>query len=313
VDWSNELFVRLYIRDSADWRVLPWQSRLLFPALMRKVDRAGVLETKHGVRGVAVLVDAPVDFVTVGMDGLLADGCVVQHERGYLLPNFMAAQEANMSDKARAKLYRDKRKAEALASVTGRDAGVTRREFNVTEHHAPSRVVTLRREEEIREEERQGGAGGAPLAAGPTASQSNGRQGRKKPKPSDPTPEESLAIERVLAKLSERTGREYRATTLAHARRVLRLLRDRDPGQSLHDREMDLRKVVWDRANEWAEDPKMSQYLRPSTLFGPEKFPDYLAQARAADAAYRASNGRRDERAPTGAVMAALAAATEGE
>lgn len=48
---------------------------------------------------------------------------------------------------------------------------------------------------------------------------------------------------------------------------------------------MDLRQVVWDRGNNWAEDPKMDVYLRPSTLFGPEKFPEYLAQARAAYAA----------------------------
>lgn len=30
----------------------------------------------------------------------------------------------------------------------------------------------------------------------------------------------------------------------------------------------------------WKEDPYMAQYLRPATIFGPEKFPEYLDEAR---------------------------------
>ncbi len=30
----------------------------------------------------------------------------------------------------------------------------------------------------------------------------------------------------------------------------------------------------------WKEDSKMAQYLRPATMFGPEKFPEYLDEAR---------------------------------
>lgn len=30
----------------------------------------------------------------------------------------------------------------------------------------------------------------------------------------------------------------------------------------------------------WKEDSKMASYLRPATLFGPEKFPEYLDEAR---------------------------------
>lgn len=30
----------------------------------------------------------------------------------------------------------------------------------------------------------------------------------------------------------------------------------------------------------WKNDPTMEAYLRPATLFGPEKFPEYLAEAR---------------------------------
>ena len=30
----------------------------------------------------------------------------------------------------------------------------------------------------------------------------------------------------------------------------------------------------------WKDNPQMEQYLRPATIFGPEKFPEYLAEAR---------------------------------
>ncbi len=30
----------------------------------------------------------------------------------------------------------------------------------------------------------------------------------------------------------------------------------------------------------WKNNPQMEQYLRPATIFGPEKFPEYLAEAR---------------------------------
>lgn len=30
----------------------------------------------------------------------------------------------------------------------------------------------------------------------------------------------------------------------------------------------------------WKDDPKMNSFLKPATLFGPEKFPEYLAEAR---------------------------------
>lgn len=45
--------------------------------------------------------------------------------------------------------------------------------------------------------------------------------------------------------------------------------------------EDDLRTVVWERCNRWLDDPKMNEFLRPSTLFGKQKFPEYLALAKA--------------------------------
>jgi len=41
---------------------------------------------------------------------------------------------------------------------------------------------------------------------------------------------------------------------------------------------MDMKKVIKVKSIKWGADPKMRDYLRPSTLFGPEKFDDYLGE-----------------------------------
>lgn len=126
------------------------------------------------------------------------------------------------------------------------------------------------------------------------------KRGRKpKPKASDPTPDETPAVERVLAKLSDRAKRTYRPTTTAWAKLVVRLLRD---GYT----ETQMRTVIWHQANEWESDPRMQKFLRPSTLFGPEKFPEYLAEAEAVWAESEPKNKPRGDPAPSAHVMALL-------
>ena len=101
-------------------------------------------------------------------------------------------------------------------------------------------------------------------------------------KPGDPSPEELAAIERVISKLNERTGCSYEASCKETQRKLLKLLRERRPGEDLRARERDIRLVVWDRANRWANEPDMADFVRPKTLFGSVNFADYVVQARAA-------------------------------
>jgi uncharacterized phage protein (TIGR02220 family) len=109
-------------------------------------------------------------------------------------------------------------------------------------------------------------------------------RGRSSRKPKAPTEAELGIVERVLGKLTERSGRTYDPKTAGHSQRILRLLHE---GYT----EDDLRVVVWDRGNAWADDPKFSQYLQPSTLFGPDKFAERLVLARAAWNAAGPPNG----------------------
>jgi hypothetical protein len=161
MDWPNERYVRIYIRDTPDWVTLSWDARCVFLHLMRKVDRSGtILVGRSGLRGLAASMRAPVEVVQRGLeaeDGLLADGCVVAIEGGYQIRNYVPAQEAKASDRQRKQEQRERERAgqgnppgdtsgqtvtppvEAGRTVTKRDI----ESLNVTPSHAESPPVTI--------------------------------------------------------------------------------------------------------------------------------------------------------------------------
>lgn len=141
MDWSNERFVRLYTRDTPEWLCWCWQARALWPLLLRKADRSGVIANKLGARGLAALAGLPVDVVEAGLPDLLADGCLAEHQLGLVIPNYIEANEAPLSDKQRQRESRERRRV-----VTKRDSGSQ----NVTERHEVSRDVTPRHSDPIR-------------------------------------------------------------------------------------------------------------------------------------------------------------------
>ena len=57
--WEDENYVRLYTRDTTDWKLLSWEARALFVLLMRKLDRAGILELGRQSGGQAALSELP--------------------------------------------------------------------------------------------------------------------------------------------------------------------------------------------------------------------------------------------------------------
>lgn len=77
----------------------------------------------------------------------------------------------------------------------------------------------------------------------------------------------------ILNFMNETFGTSYRAKGQANQK----LIRGRwNEGFSL----VDFKLVIADRFIVWHNDQKMSQYLRPSTVFGASKFEGYLEQAR---------------------------------
>src|SRR5882757_8466762 len=142
--WQDERYVRLYIRDTADWNMLPWESRALWPLLLRKLDRAGLLDLgKHGDQGLSVTVNLPLQVIVVGLAGLLADGCVQLSGTMLVVRNFVSAQEATASTVLRSREYRARQREIDRNNVTKCDS-------NVTRNHTASREITARHSDPCR-------------------------------------------------------------------------------------------------------------------------------------------------------------------
>jgi hypothetical protein len=156
--WDDEQYIRFYRRNTAEWLALSWQARGLFGLLMREVDRAGILKVgKIGLKGVAVVLQAPWVEVETPLRELLADGCLTYQEEqaALFIPNFMPAQEATQNDAARKRKSREVACAlmgvrsgaaaeKARASVTNCDDKGSQ---NVTESHELSQPVTAGHDE----------------------------------------------------------------------------------------------------------------------------------------------------------------------
>lgn len=144
--WEDERYVRWYTRNVPEWSVLRWQARGLFGLILREVDRAGILPLgKLGIKAVAVQVQAPWDEIEVHLKALLDDGMIVylDEARALLIPNFVAAQEAVATDKARQRAARERARDAMSAKslgVTPPSRSVTGESRTVTECHADPRA-----------------------------------------------------------------------------------------------------------------------------------------------------------------------------
>lgn len=79
--------------------------------------------------------------------------------------------------------------------------------------------------------------------------------------------------------LNTRTGKRFpvrlgNGALSKSAQMVVRLLRD---GYPLDD----IKSVVAMKTRAWGRDPRMRDYLRPKTLFGPENFENYVGELQA--------------------------------
>ncbi len=102
MNFGDERYVRVYTRDTVDWQALGWEAQALFLLMLRKVDRAGILDLgRSGVRGLAAMVAIPVDVTERSLQILLDDGCIEQRGTALIVRNFIEAQEACMSPAVR--------------------------------------------------------------------------------------------------------------------------------------------------------------------------------------------------------------------
>lgn len=77
----------------------------------------------------------------------------------------------------------------------------------------------------------------------------------------------------VVTHLNSVTGSKFKASSKSHSENIKARLAE---GHSVHD----LKAVIDLKHSEWGGDPRMCQYLRPTTLFQVGKFEGYLAATR---------------------------------
>jgi len=142
MDWSNERYVRIYTRDTADLLVIQWSGRALLWELIRKADRAGVVDSDEpGV--ISELLRMPLDFVSEALPRLIERECItratVEGRPVLLIRNYIDAQEAAQTDKHRQRESRARRNERAKSQhVTKRD----KEEAVVTNRDDVSQSVT---------------------------------------------------------------------------------------------------------------------------------------------------------------------------
>ncbi len=269
MNFDDERFVKVYTRDTDTWRCIAFESRSVLLHLFRVVDRAGILETKRGARGVAAIINAPLETVEHALVELVAEGCVQEHARGYLVPRFVEAQEARQSDRLRAEKSRHRRR-ERMEAGESLDVShdVPAESQNVTDRHTRSPQVTKEENREEEKEEKSKSAGRAPSAV------------------------EQLAIElaevacEAINRLAGTKHRPATKATLAACRSLAKAKRSSE----------DVRAVVAAKAREWLASDKMRPHFNPGTLLRPTNFERYLADlAAAAPSPERRMTARDDE------------------
>lgn len=121
-----------------------------------------------------------------------------------------------------------------------------------------------------------GKRGGAPI--GNSNAKKTTKNNQKQPKTTkneqkqapnpNPNPNPNPYIKDILSFLNEKTGRHFK-----ESKETERLINGRiNEGYTVED----FKKVIEKKCKEWKDDSKMASFLRPSTLFAPSHFDEYL-------------------------------------
>lgn len=117
MNFADERYVRLFTRDTATWKSWDWETRSIFTLMLRKVDRAGVIDTGKmpKPRAISLIIEAPEDVVARVLPLLVESEAIVFSETSVVMPKFLEAQESPQSDAQRQRESRQNRAAKALS------------------------------------------------------------------------------------------------------------------------------------------------------------------------------------------------------
>ena len=159
MNFDDERFVKIYPRNTTNWKLLGWEGRCVLMMLLREVDRAGCLDIEGGMEGLALLLDLPPDVTERGFASCVKRGSVVQNGNTAIIPNFVKAQEARQTDRVRQAESRARRRelgmmSQIVTDVARRVTDCDPTSHAVTASHTPSHDVTLRIDQNRSEENR---------------------------------------------------------------------------------------------------------------------------------------------------------------
>lgn len=142
--WDDERYVRVYLRDSVGLIMMPWQARPVLWEVLRKLDRAGVLDLgEYGPAALPTVLRLPADVTEAGLSALLERRTLVIVGTHLVMPNYIDAQECTQSDKVRKAEQRARARDKALASEMGLPVTIRDQESrNVTSGHDTGQIVT---------------------------------------------------------------------------------------------------------------------------------------------------------------------------
>ncbi len=121
MNWPDERYVKFYVRDTYTWRSWPWEARALLGPLMKAMNGAGIIEIGNAspAEAIGVMVLLPTKVVEVGMAAMIGTGTLERIPRGFLMPNFLEAQEARKTEAAKKMDQRDRARDIARAQEAG--------------------------------------------------------------------------------------------------------------------------------------------------------------------------------------------------
>jgi hypothetical protein len=144
VDWSNERYVRWYVRDTKTWMLLGWEGQCVLGLILRKVDRSGVLDGALTGDDLVVMFanGMPPEVAQTGLDRLVKREVVKLVTDGLVVTNFILAQESAQSDALRAREARERRRFESLHPSAALPAVALEVQTENVDSVGTSRIVT---------------------------------------------------------------------------------------------------------------------------------------------------------------------------
>lgn len=278
MNFDDERFVKIYPRNTTNWKLLGWEGRCVLMMLLREVDRAGCLDIEGGMEGLALLLDLPHDVTERGFASCVKRGSVVQNGNTAIIPNFVKAQEARQTDRVRQAESRARRRELGMMSqfVTNDARTVTdcdQTSHAVTASHTPSHDVTLRIDQTRSEQNNISCAKSEPQPELALVPQQAANQSQHPAKPSKAQVRDQVALglfaELVAARMSVIAGSEQlqpRPAALAGLKACLG--QDYTPDQ--------IRHVIRLKVAEVKADPSQAKWFTP-TWFRPGNVERYLA------------------------------------